>query len=228
MEPQAGTVNSVIDTLCHRILAMEFPPLLRIGINGVDGSGKTMFTKRLVEELKKRTQRQIISTTIDAFHHPKERRYQKGRASVEGFYRDSFDFPAIVERLLRPLSPHGLRTYWTRIFDVRTDQAVEEGPYRAEEDAILIMEGIFLFQKELWPYFDFKIYLDVPFGVTLERMLERDKQFYASEQEERELFLTRYKPGQELYQAECAPKELADVIIDNTDYEHPVIVKSVK
>lgn len=37
----------------------------------------------------------------------------------------------------------------------------------------------------------------------------------------RERYRRRYIPGQELYFSRCAPQEIADVVIDNTDVSDP-------
>ena len=36
----------------------------------------------------------------------------------------------------------------------------------------------------------------------------------------------RYIPGQELYLSACKPREAADIVIDNSDFERPFIVGS--
>ncbi len=41
-----------------------------------------------------------------------------------------------------------------------------------------------------------------------------------------DLFEKRYKPGQQLYFTEAHPKEIADIVIDNSNYSAPKIVLS--
>lgn len=216
-------MKDIFSFLSKEILYKETPSLFRIGINGVDGSGKTSFTKHLVEYLRTRTDREIISVTVDGFHNPRSVRYEKGRDSAEGFYYDSYNIKEIEEVLLKPLSPGGNRKYRTRIFDVKKDVFVVEEEKKAQESAILIVEGIFLFREELLSYWDYKIFLDVPFDVTLERMLIRDSSLFSSENEERILFEKRYMPGQNLYLKEATPQQKANIIIDNSDFNNPKI-----
>ncbi len=221
---QENIINSVADKILG-ILSLDHP--LRVGINGVDGSGKTYFGENLSRALRAKTKRQIISVSIDGFHHPRSFRYQKGRESGEGFYRDSFQYQVIHDLLLKPLGANGDRKYRTKVFNVHTDQAVEEDAQIADDNSILIFEGIFLFRPELASELDYKIYIDVPFEVTLHRMLKRDRDLFEVEAEEVRLFHTRYKAGQEMYLNEVHPKEISDLIIDNTDFEKPIVLKGL-
>lgn len=216
-------MNDIFSLLSEKILYLEKSSPVFVGINGVDGSGKTSFTKHLVEYLRTKTNREIISVTVDGFHNPRSVRYEKGRDSAEGFYNDSYNIKGMEEILLKPLSPGGNRRYRTRIFDIKKDIHVTEKERKAQESAILIVEGIFLFRKELLSYWDYKIFLDVPFDVTLERMLTRDSSLFSSENEERILFEKRYMPGQNLYLKEAAPQKNSDIIIDNSDFNNPKI-----
>lgn len=216
--------EKVINDVADKILNISTSHPLRVGINGVDGSGKTHFAKSLVKALESKTSRQIIYSTIDVFHNPRIVRYQKGRESAEGFYQDSFHYSAVRDLLLQPLSPNGDRKYIDEAFNVRTDEKVEKESTLANNDAILIMEGIFLFRPELAQEIDYKIYIDVPFDIVLKRMLERDRDLYKSELEEAELYKKRYRGGQELYINEMHPKEMSDIVIDNSDFENPLII----
>lgn len=215
---------STMDAVCSRILNYQNDCRVLVGVNGVDGSGKTEFVKKLAATLKKKTQRQIVTISIDGFHNPKSIRYVKGRASAEGYYRDSFNLQAFEEKVLQPLK-NGAGKYVPRIFDVRTDTAIDEEPIKVAGDAIVLIEGIFIFQQKLLPYFDVKIFLDVPFEATFSRMLKRDVDLHVSREVEIDLFATRYKLGQLLYFTESHPKENADILIDNTDYTAPKIIK---
>ena len=43
----------------------------------------------------------------------------------------------------------------------------------------------------------------------------------------RERYLRRYLPAQRIYREEARPIERADVVIDNTDPNHPVVLKGL-
>jgi len=66
------------------------PDVLRVGIDGVDGAGKTTFADELAAALAP-FGRPVIRAGVDGFHHPRAVRYRRGRESPEGFFRDSYD-----------------------------------------------------------------------------------------------------------------------------------------
>lgn len=219
--------NNVLDSIAEKILEIRVSHPVRVGINGVDGSGKTYFAKDLADALRAKTNRDVIVVSIDAFHHPRAHRYQKGRESAEGFYHDSFQYDAVRDELLAPLGESGDRKYRAAAFDHGSDNPVISEQETATDDAILILEGLFLFRDEIRDELDYKIYLDVPFEVTLQRMLERDKGNFSSKAELTRMFNIRYKAGQELYIKDARPQDVADVVVDNADYLDPVIRKDV-
>jgi hypothetical protein len=49
--------------------------------------------------------RQVIRASVDDFHHPRAVRYARGRYSPDGFFLDSYDYPAFRRLLLDPLGP---------------------------------------------------------------------------------------------------------------------------
>jgi len=197
----------------------------RVGIDGIDASGKTSLSDDLANALNG-SGRQIISASIDGFHNPKDIRYRKGRKSPDGYFFDSFNNQAIVENILAPLGPEGSLRIKGAIFDFRTDTFVDSPTIIADPDAILIMEGVFLFRPELADYWDFKIFLDVAFSTSVERAIRRDQYYLGNEESIREMYQERYIPGQMLYISASNPKGRADIVVDNNDFQRPLIVSS--
>ncbi len=198
---------------------------LRVGIDGVDASGKTRLADELANELKKQN-RQVIRASVDGFHNSKELRYQKGRDSAEGYYVDSFDNNAIIGNLLAPLGSNGNLKYKAAIFDFRTDSKINSKEETAEKTAILVMDGVFLFRPELINYWDLKIFLNVDFDVAVQRAAKRDGYYLGTEQKVHDKHKVRYIPGQKIYFKDAKPREKADVVIDNNDFLKPRIVKT--
>ena len=102
--------SDLIAKLASRILAVERPHPVRVGIDGVDAAGKTTLADELAPRLEA-AGRQVVRASVDCFHNPSGVRYRRGRESPEGYYRDSFDHAAIAECLLQPLGPHGDRRF---------------------------------------------------------------------------------------------------------------------
>lgn len=215
--------------LLHRtaniIRSMEKPPPLRIGIDGVDASGKTYLADELAAILEK--DRTVIRASIDGFHNPRAMRYKLGRYSPEGYYRHSFDTDALITALLKPLGPGGSCLYRTAVFDYRTDKPVMDEAKRVPNNAILLFDGIFLQQPALRKYWDIIILLDVDFKTTvpraIKRAIEEDATWKRRENEIEEQYQKRYVPGQLLYFKESKPRESADIVIGNTDFANPSI-----
>jgi uridine kinase len=202
---------------------------VRVGIDGVDASGKTTLANSLADYLKSQNI-DVIRASIDDFHNPKTIRYQKGRNSPEGYYKDSFNNQAIIDNLLAPLGEKGNLQYKKAIFDFKTDNEVVLPVQTATNNSILIMEGIFLFRPELINYWDIKIFVDVDFKITVKRAVKRaaEREYIGAEQEILDKYEKRYIPGQQLYFEQAHPKEKADIVIDNSDFENPIIKKEIK
>ncbi len=75
----------VLRTVADRILAAPATRVVRVGIDGVDGAGKTVFGDELAQVLEK-AGRPIIRASVDCFHHPRSLRYRLGRHSPHGYF----------------------------------------------------------------------------------------------------------------------------------------------
>lgn len=219
------TRKELLQYLASAILEKPEDSPVLVGIDGVDASGKTTLAEELVKELGG-SDRPIIRASIDGFHNPKNIRYNRGEDSPEGYYFDSFNHRAIAEVLLDPLSSGELQ-YKTAVFDYRIDSEVVLPVQNATKDSILIMEGVFLFRPELARYWDIKIFVDVDFKITVRRAVRRatEREYIGTEQEILDKYERRYIPGQQLYLEREQPREKADIVIDNSDFENPVITK---
>ncbi len=221
------TQKELLKYLAEIIMATKRPHPLRVGIDGVDASGKTTLADSLADYLKSLNVG-VIRASIDGFHNPRAVRYAKGQNSPEGYYRDSFNNKSIIDNLLAPLSENGDLKYKTAVFDFKTDSKVTLSLNTAKPDSILIMDGVFLFRAELVDYWDLKIFLEANFKITAERAKKRDGYLLGSENEVLEKYEQRYVPGQKLYFEEAKPQEKSDIIIDNSDFENPVITRELK
>jgi uridine kinase len=107
--------------------------------------------------------------------------------------------------------------------DVPTDGAW----CKAAANAILLFDGVFLLRPVLIQYWDFSIFLDVDFRISVPRAVQRDisngdQNWNANTLQAR--YERRYVPGQQLYLREARPLERASIIVDNNDYQHPSII----
>ena len=220
------TRKQVIEELADLICAVERPHPVRVAIDGVDAAGKT----NLAEELSTFIEscgRPVIRVSVDGFHNSRMVRYQRGENSPEGYYLDSFDNDAILQKVLIPLGPGGNRKYHLRVFDFKLDAPIHEPGREAPVDAILLFDGVFLLRPELREYWDFSIFMDADFDISVPRAVARD---VARSDEKLDWKTTlakynqRYVPGQQIYLAESNPKSLADVVVENTILDKPILI----
>jgi len=212
----------LLDQLADQILSVECPHPIRVAIDGVDAAGKTTLANELVQPLQKQV-RPVIRASIDGFHNPRAVRYKRGPDSPEGYFYNSFDYAAITARLLEPLGANGNRRYQTAVFDFRTDSPLRSPVEHAPDNAILLFDGVFLLRSELYPYWDFKIFVDVGFETAVERATQRDQYLFGTAKDARRRYWKRYVPGQRLYLQRHNPRGYADVVIKNDDPMNPTM-----
>lgn len=214
------TRTAAIAELADMIAALRLDHPARIGIDGVDASGKTTLANELMAPLVERG-REVIRVSVDGFHNPRVTRQRQGRTSPRGYYEDSFNHEAIIDCVLRPLGPNGTLRFKSVIFDFRTDTPVEGAWLVASPRAVLLFEGVFLHRPILRDYWDFSIFVHADFDQTLQRAQERDRQLFGSATSAREMYLQRYIPGQQIYLEEEKPMQRANVVFRNNEVHNP-------
>ena len=208
-----GALDVVADTVLTRGAA-------RVGVDGVDGVGKTRFADDLAAVLRG-ARRHRRPAGVDDWHRPRAVRYRRGRESAEGFWLDSYQYERMRAELLQPFGPGGDRRHRTAVHDLSSDGAVDAPFERAGPDAVLVVDGIFLRRPELDGCFDLVVFLDAPFTATYARMSFRD----GSPADPDDPANRRYREGQELYLTSCRPRERADLLVDLTDVACPRLVR---
>lgn len=219
--------ESCLERSCFLRRVAELVPIstredcVRVGIDGVDGSGKTVFADELADALKIRG-REVVRISVDDFHNVSALRYRRGRSSPEGFWLDSFNYERLRVDVLEPLGPGGSRRYrWTAL-DLASDVVLNPAPKVAPPGSVLVVDGLFLHRDELAGEWDFSIFLDVPFEVTAKRMAMRD----GTVPDPQHPSMRRYVEAQQIYFGECAPRQQASVVIDNTVLDAPRLVRA--
>jgi uridine kinase len=86
---------------------------------------------------------------------------------------------------------------------------------RAVEDAVVLVDGVFLYRPELDDCWDYRIFLEVDPIVALECGLQRDAGWMGSREEARRRYETRYMPGERMYLDAVRPWAVADTIVVN-------------
>ena len=210
---------ALLQDIAQSVLGAPKRDVVRVAIDGVDGAGKTVFADELAGVLEAGGAK-VIRASVDGFHNSASIRYRRGRASSEGFFADSYNYKQLQAALLDPLSPGGTRRYRTAVFDHRSDAPVSMPEKYADPGSILVFDGIFLHRPELRKYWDFSIYLEVGFHISIPRGAQRGE----GSADVHALENRRYVEGQKLYIRGCEPKTIATMIVNNEELAAPHFV----
>ncbi|MDO8108204.1 AAA family ATPase [Isoptericola sp. b441] len=205
------------EVLAEVVLAVEQAGegRLLVGVDGVDGVGKTTFADALARELIARG-RHVVRVCLDDFLHPAAVRHARGPDSPEGFYRDSVDVDAFLVAVVRPVRVG--EPIRTAVFDHRADAPIDVPPTPVPDGGVVVVDGLFLHRRELAAVWDVSVFLDAPTEVALARMAARD----GTSPDPR--VQRRYVQGQRLYLEECRPAHLATVVVDLADLHAPHVL----
>ena len=172
----------------------------RIGIDGVDGAGKTRLAEELAQELTAR-RRPAVRITLDQFEQPAAERYVRGDLSPEGYYLHAFD----LER-----------------FHAHVSSIV------GSSDLVLLADGVFMQRPELEDLWDATVWVEADLDVAARRGAERNLVWFDSLVETHERYRVRYLPAQRRYIEDQRPRERATFVFRNTDLNDPELVRQLR
>ena len=171
----------------HRSISQSFV----VGINGIDCSGKTTFSK---------------SVSKDFTHH----KIENDHLDI-----DNFNNPAIENETYKAFvsgswDEEDLNRYYELIINYSdVIRAVSESK---KKYSIVILEGIFIYKPQLVDLFDLKIYLDVDISLGRKRFakrwsLKRDKRPF-------DIYDEIWMLSHIRYESEVHPKRISDLVLD--------------
>jgi uridine kinase len=171
----------------HRSISQSFV----VGINGIDCSGKTTFSK---------------SVSKDFTHH----KIENDHLDI-----DNFNNPAIENETYKAFvsgswDEENLNRYYELIINYSdVIRAVSESK---KKYSIVILEGIFIYKPQLVDLFDLKIYLDVDISLGRKRFakrwsLKRDKRPF-------DIYDEIWMLSHIRYESEVHPKRISDLVLD--------------
>lgn len=167
-----------------------------VGVTGIDTSGKTVMTTLLAEELK-RSGLSVEIVRLDDFHRShRDRDIEELPEPVE-FYEHTFDFERLRNEILKPIRDEGHLKRTLICLDLLEDTWSVERQYVVNSDTVVLLEGVFLFRPDIAHFLDLIIYLQVD----------------------------EVLPAERKYLEEYPAERNADVIIDNNDWENPIVIK---
>jgi uridine kinase len=148
----------------EEIKAMERPVL--VGIGGCSGSGKTSLAREL-------------ATQLEATLFPLDLYYRDlSQFPLDSRHKQNFDHPDSLESELFLAHIRGLaegRTIQRPVYDFAHHARVAGALEEVAPAKFVVVEGILaLHYAELWPMYDFSVYVDAPNEVCLNRRMYRD------------------------------------------------------
>jgi uridine kinase len=194
-----------------------------VGIDGRCASGKTMLADELSAGIRlKEPALDILRPSMDGFHHPQKHRYRQGEFSARGYYEDAFDYDALIECVLRPLSGGRFPAPCRQVAHCwRTDMPQDAPAVFVGTNAVLLFDGVFVFRREINTYWDLRILLDVDAETSTARALQRDRGTIDGPEIIEKKYRLRYEPAWRIYADEVHPELKAHLIVDNRVIAEP-------
>jgi uridine kinase len=218
-EPVSAERSAVVARVRDLVLALG-PGRLRVAVDGFTAAGKTSFGHELAYALSD-AGRPVLRASLDDFKNPWRDAHLYDRKSGAGYYRNAFDCEAMRRLLLEPAGPTGSGDVVLCSIDpiTQVDHTADVTP--APADAVLIVDGVFAFRPEIDDCWDLRVWLEVGRETAFVRGEARDGLWGETESVHR----TRYAVAEDVYLAEVDAPGLADVVIDNSDFAQPRLLR---
>lgn len=191
-----------------------------IGINGVDTSGKTIFSEQFAKMLRSMG-KSVVVVHLDDFHNPKALR-AIGHNEIDAYIQNAFDLNMLLNEILSPLRQCGAIHKELTLLDLDSDSFVLKRKYDITEQTLVLLEGVLLYRQPIEDFIDFKIFLDIEFEEVIRRATVRDVPKYGIEFLEQ--YRKKYIPIQQWYLRVCDPKGKSNIVVDNSNPKCPRIL----
>lgn len=196
----------------------------RVAVDGLTAAGKTSFGHELAVVLADEGQ-VVLRASLDDFKRPWSEAHLYDRLTAEGYYRNAFDIDAIHQRLLGPAGPGGSGEVTLCSIDPITQIDHSSTTVAMPDDGVLIVDGMFALRPELVEHWDLRIGLSIDPELSIRRGVDRDATAEGGREQAEALHRERYLAADMIYIAEVDPRARADVVIDNSDFNSPALVR---
>jgi uridine kinase len=213
----------VLDGLV-RMIGMLRGHRLRVVLDGLTAAGKTSLGHELAYGLAQRG-RPVCRASLDDFKRPWSEANLYDRVSGEGYYRNAFDYEAVRRLLLDPSGPTGDGLVALCSVDPLTQIDHSEVKSAMSRNGVLIVDGVFACRPEINSSWDLRIWVDIAPEHSVRRGTDRDTGMEGGAEEPAVLHRDRYVPSEMLYLSEVDPRSFVEVIVDNTDFSQPRLIR---
>lgn len=179
-------------------------------IDGIDGSGKSVFCRQLFEALHLGGI-EAVSIRVDDFRHGAEWSCADA-IEHDAYYERYFDLAA-CERVLSTFLL-GASAAEVPVYDIAAERRTGSRRTVFEGASVLVLEGVFPLRMASAAAGTL-IYLDTTEPEARRRILKRDLAKGRSEAEITRRMDQRYFPSQARYRSEYGPRDRAQIVIDN-------------
>lgn len=188
-------------------------------IDGIDGSGKSTFSRRLHEVL---TVGGVSAIPIRVDDFRRAVAWDAHPVEATAYYDHYYDLAA-CDGVLRAFLA-GERTAEIPIYDIAAERRTGTRAIAFDGATVAVIEGVFPLRMPTVRD-GALIYLETSEAEARRRILARDLGKGRSQAEIERRIDRRYFPSQQIYREQFAPRERADVMLDN---ERPVTPRGIK
>ena len=210
--------EELVVQVAARVLALPDDAPRSVAVTGMSCAGKTTLAGE-VADVVSGAGRPVVRVAYDDFHHPRDRRYRRGRTSAAGYLEDAFDPAALRRLVLEPVAAAASRVT-TASYDLAADEPVDPEPVPLPSDGVVVVDGSFLLVPALADLWDLAVLVVADPARVLERAVVRDADLGTPEQV-REMYLRRYLAAESLHQERDDPWARADMVVDLSDPQAP-------
>ena len=193
-------INDIVQRIAN--LAASQSTIL-VAVDGCGGAGKTELATRLSRTLEA-TGRRAEVIHMDDFYLPSALR-PAGDTKMKTVGAN-FDWQRLREKVLMPLRAGREANY--AVYDWGTDTLVERRTVPA--GTIVIVEGVCSSRKEIYAYYDLRVWVECPRELRLHRGIERDGEHNRAQWE------LDWMPDEDRYVEQHRPHESADMMVSGT------------
>jgi len=186
-----------------------------LAIDGLDGSGKSTFARRLTAALAEAGEHPVLFR-VDDFRQPVAWTTPEREADL--YYETYYDL-AQCERCLRAFVA-GEEHVAIPVYDITAEKVTGTRQLDLAGATVAVVEGVFPLRIPQAAS-GVLIYLDATEAEIRRRILARDLRKGRTAEEISRRIDRRYVPSQHRYLRELAPRERADIVIDNEDPAAP-------
>ena len=197
---------------------------LRVAIDGLTAAGKTSLGHELARGLSRRG-RPVSRASLDDFKRPWREQHLYDRTSGAGYYRNAFDREAACRLLLEPSGPTGDGVVSLCSIDPITQIDHSALTTTMPTNGVLLVDGLFAYRPEINAYWDLRVWVEIDAELSVRRGVERDAAREGGAAAAETLHRERYLVGELLYIDEVDPRSFVEVIIDNTDFDRPRLLR---